>query len=198
VVEGVKKSPFYKKPVFIAVAAIIALSVVANTGHRSEKSDTTVVTSEESKSAGPNAAEATSPSARPTALVESPSPEVEVEVEVEDPNSFYRSAQGDLRDMIKDLNDMVQRANGRAIVRLLGNTMELSFNVGQLEATNAPQSIAARWKLGVTDLSGSVVSLTSSAGDFASSDISLAQMIEAIDKVRAKVHALEDLAASAI
>jgi hypothetical protein len=196
VVEGVKKSPFYKKPLFIAVAAIVALSVVANMGHRSEKSDTTVVTSEESKSAGPNAAEASSPSARPTALVESPSPEVEVEGE--DPNSFYRSAQGDLRDMIKDLNDMVQRANGRAIVRLLGNTMELSFNVGQLEATNAPQSIAARWKLGVTDLSGSVVSLTSSAGDFASSDISLAQMIEAIDKVRAKVHALEDLAASAI
>jgi hypothetical protein len=180
--RSTKKRPLYQNPFFIVVAALLAISGIANVGQASKDIAPSVSQVEASSSAEPPQ----QPSATPT---------IEARPEVV-PERFYRSVQGDLRDMIKDLNDMVSRANGRESLRLLGNTLELSFNVSQLKAIDAPQSIANKWEQGISDLASGVASLTEAAGNFSSEEISLNQMLSAIDKLRAKVHELDDLAAS--
>lgn len=95
------------------------------------------------------------------ASLESSAPELEPEVDPEvdpepvpmSPARFAASARGDLRDMSKDLNDLRRAVDQGGLFRMVGNALELSFNLGQLQSLNPPSAIAAEWEteLGVLD-----------------------------------------------
>jgi hypothetical protein len=76
------------------------------------------------------------------------------------PVEFRASALGDLADMRKDLADAKARINEGGLLRLLGNALELQFNVGQLKSITPMEDIAASWSEKVAILEGDVDKFT--------------------------------------
>ena len=62
------------------------------------------------------------------------------------PVIFATSAKGDLKDLDKDLGDLLDALAKGSTFRLITNSAELSFNIGQLESLEPPTSVAAAWK----------------------------------------------------
>ncbi len=62
------------------------------------------------------------------------------------PVMFVTSAKGDLKDLNKDLNDLLDAIAKGSTFRLITNSAELSFNIGQLESLDPPASVATSWK----------------------------------------------------
>lgn len=62
------------------------------------------------------------------------------------PVLFATSARGDLKDLNKDLNDLLDAIAKGSTFRLIMNGAELKFNIGQLEALDPPSSVASAWK----------------------------------------------------
>lgn len=91
------------------------------------------------------------PEPEPTADVAEPTPEAE-ETVVADPVAFKAQAGSHLDDMNKDLGDMVTTVAEDGFWRLLSNTVELSFNIGQLKALDVPEKVAGDWAASLTAL----------------------------------------------
>lgn len=82
------------------------------------------------------------------------------ETAVIDVAQFQEGARGHLADMNKDLDDMVTTLQEDGFWRLLSNTVELSFNVGQLQSLDVPPSIAGEWDVSLGALSTSVEAMS--------------------------------------
>lgn len=104
---------------------------------------------------------------------------------------FLSSGRGDIADMNKDLDDMVMRATNNQNIRLMGNTLELAFNVGQLEALTPPTVVATSWVTQLSALSAFVTQVSNDAASYSSGAIGLDVMLASIESTRAQAAALD-------
>lgn len=137
------------------------------------------------------------PSATPTPT---PVPTATVEPVVEPPApvvvdvaGFQTGANKHTADIDKDLDDMVVTLAEGGTWRLLSNTAEISFNLGQLETLDVPASIAAEWAPALTGLETSIDTMSTAV---AGGDPATIQ--GAMDGVRASAAVLRDIASRAV
>ncbi|MGG7452326.1 DUF2510 domain-containing protein [Plantibacter auratus] len=112
---------------------------------------------------------------------------------VVDVAAFQAGANKHTADIDKDLDDMVTTLAEGGTWRLLSNTVEISFNLGQLQSLDVPSSVAAEWAPALVGLETSVDALTTavSGGDPAT-------IQGAMDGVRASSAVLRDIGARAV
>ena len=84
------------------------------------------------------------------------------------PVMFASSARGDLADMSKDLVDLQRAIDKGGLFRAMGNVLELSFNLGQLESLEPPTKIASTWKRELAKLETAIDAVSASVSDGAS------------------------------
>lgn len=132
-------------------------------------------------------AEAPVPEETPVAAAELPPAPVAV-----DAVAFRAQSNSHLDDMNKDLDDIVTTVDEAGFWRLFSNSIELSFNLGQLQALEVPASLATAWP-------ESLVALTLS--DTALSEAIKTEdgptIIAAVDAMRAQVEVTRTLANTA-
>jgi len=109
------------------------------------------------------------------------------------PAYFISSANGDLADLNKDLDDMVKRTKQNAKIRLLGNQLELSFNLGQLESLDPPSPITQKWTSTLGSLGDEIDKLSTICTDFVSGDATQSKVLKGISAVRKVVEKLKAL-----
>lgn len=108
---------------------------------------------------------------------------VEIESAPDSPSVFIASVRRDLRDMRKDLKDLEDAFNEGGLIRVAGNQLELSFNLGQLEARVAPPAFAPRWRKRLEALDAAVENIGTQLGDEGSPK----SLRQAVDAARAEV-----------
>ena len=131
----------------------------------------------------------TEPSPEPEPIPEATAEPVPVVVDVP---AFKTQANSHLDDMTKDLDDMIVTINENGFWRLLSNSAELSFNVGQLEALDVPASVAAPYAEGTAGLEATIESMSDPI-----SNQDNATLLTVIDTMRGQVQAMHDLVNSA-
>lgn len=87
-----------------------------------------------------------------------------------DPN-FVQLSRGDLADFSKDLNDMIVTIDEGGFWRLLGNSIELSFNYGQLSSRTPPASIAEEWNAQLPVLDEQITRIDDAIADDRTDDL---------------------------
>lgn len=181
-----EKKPFYKRAWFLIVVGLLLLSGIGNAIGGSETSSPDSARVETSPTPTESAQIESSPSA-------SESPE---SMPSSDPNSednvsyFIASSNGQFSDLNKDIDDAIKRAKNDQTIRLLGNILEFSFNFGQLEALDVPDSIAKDWKSGMSKLDLSIDAASDAATDFVVDDASVSEVVTSLEKVRSRVNSL--------
>ncbi len=80
-------------------------------------------------------------------------------------------SRGDLIDFGKDLDDMIVTLDEGGVWRLLSNSVELSFNLAQLEARDAPPSIAAEWATQLTVLEDQITRMDAAISEEGYDDV---------------------------
>ena len=112
---------------------------------------------------------------------------------VVDVAAFQAGASKHTADIDKDLDDMVTTLAEGGTWRLISNTAEISFNLGQLESLDVPASIAAEWAPALVGLQTNLDTLTAavSGGDPAT-------IQGAMDGVRASAAVLRDIGTRAV
>ncbi|MFJ4172760.1 DUF2510 domain-containing protein [Microbacterium sp. NPDC089696] len=129
------------------------------------------------------------PTPAPTStLTTAPAPAAEAV----DSIAFRAQAGSHLDDMNKDLGDMAITVQEEGFWRLLSNSVELSFNLGQLEALDVPESVAATWPGALTSLDAALDVLSDAVSTQDGPTI-----LAAIEGVRAQVEASRGVADSA-
>lgn len=188
-----EKKPLYKRTWFIVIVVLLLLSGIGNAIGGNDPAATE--SSQLETSPTPTPSETLEPDASP-----SPEPSQE-DSPLSDPNSeesiayFAYSATGQFLDIDKDLDDAIRRAKADQTIRLLGNILELSFNLGQLKALDAPSAAADSWAAGLVKLEASI-DVTSDLGtDFAAGEATTSQITNALEKVRGQVKALAKVVA---
>lgn len=78
---------------------------------------------------------------------------------------FATSAKGDLKDLNKDLNDLLDAIAKGSTFRLITNSAELSFNIAQLASLNPPTSVATSWKQQFGALQKSITAVQKAISD---------------------------------
>lgn len=96
-------------------------------------------------STAPVVVETEEPAAAEPTPIATPTPSASVEAEVVDAVAFRAQAGSHLDDMNKDLDDIVVTVQEDGFWRLLSNSGELAFNLGQLEALDVPANVAVTW-----------------------------------------------------
>lgn len=124
-------------------------------------------------------AEAT-PSGVTPSVVPSDAPE-----EPESPAVFLSAVRGDLADMGKDLKDLERALDEGGILRIAGNRVELSFNIGQLSSRVPPEAYAQLWSEQLSALSAKVDAI----GEKLDNDGSPKQVKAAIGDLRTEIAA---------
>lgn len=97
-----------------------------------------------------------------------PEPTVDATMEPEvvaDPAVFKADALRDLQDFKKDLDDMDKTLDEDGFWRLLSNSAELGFNLGQLQAHDAPDEIVSKWDAGLETLDAKIDAITDEIGN---------------------------------
>jgi hypothetical protein len=135
------------------VAALILFSGVAAAAGGGHKDVTPVAIAETPKPV----------EAKPTPTV-APSPAPTVAAVVVDLAQFKSDSLRDLNDFNKDLGDMDVTLDEGGFWRLLSNSLELSFNLGQLEGHIPPESIAAPWATGLVGLDAAITTINNAVG----------------------------------
>lgn len=137
------------------------------------------------------------PTATPTPT---PVPTATVEPVVEPPAAvvvdvaaFQTGANKHTADIDKDLDDMAVTLAEGGTWRLLSNTVEISFNLGQLETLDVPASIAAEWAPALIGLDTSIDTMSTA---IAGGDPATIQ--GTMDGVRASAAVLRDIASRAV
>jgi len=149
--------------------------------------------------------------AEPTPVQETPAPEPAVEETAEEPAveetaeepvveesvdegavsaAFELRARGDIADLAKDLDDMAEAAAEGGFFRVLGNSVELSFNVGQLQSLTPPEQIANDWDKALTRLSNRVDAISDAIGE--ESDANLIERIGSAAKALIRLSEVVD------
>jgi hypothetical protein len=183
-----EKKPLYKRTWFIVIVVLLLLSGVGNAIAGDDPAATE--SSQLETSPTPTPSETLEPEASP-----SPEPSQE-DSPLSDPNSeesiayFAYSATGQFLDIDKDLDDAIRRAKADQTIRLLGNILELSFNLGQLKALDAPSAVADSWAAGLVKLEASIDVASDLGTDFAAGEATTSQITNALEKVRGQVKAL--------
>ena len=195
-----EKKPLYQRTWFIVVMAILLLGVVGNALNGGSDAGSGETSSQE-----PVAEETASTTPTETPSPEqTPSPEASESVAAEtsapvDPDSadnvayFVLSSIGNLKDLNKDVNDAVKRAEADESFRLLGNILEFSFNFGQLQSLTAPTQVSEKWLSGMAKLEKKIDASSDAAAEFLSGTVSTSQMVSALEKVRTQLNTLADL-----
>lgn len=114
-------------------------------------------------------------------------------IDAVDSVAFRAQAGSHLDDMNKDLDDMVVTVQEAGFWRLLSNSAELAFNLGQLEGLDVPPGVVNTWPASLTSL-GAALDVLSDAVSTQDGPTILA----AIEGVRAQVEAARGVANSAI
>jgi hypothetical protein len=78
---------------------------------------------------------------------------------------FLQDSRNDLEDFAKDLDDMIVTLDEDGFWRLLSNSVELSFNYGQLASREAPASISADWTAQLAALEGQITRIDEAIAD---------------------------------
>ncbi|WP_323742173.1 hypothetical protein [Microbacterium sp. UFMG61] len=144
-----------------------------------------VVETEEAEEPTPTPTPTATPTPTPTVT---PTPEVPVV----DAVAFRAQAGSHLDDMNKDLDDMIVTVQEDGFWRLLSNTGELAFNLGQLQALEVPANVAVTWPESLVALDATLDVLTDAV-----STQDGATILAAVDTVRAQVEATRGVANSA-
>jgi hypothetical protein len=165
-----------------AVAVILIFSSIGAAFRGPGVAEPAVVT----VTATPEAEPETTPEPEPSAEGEP------VEPVIVDVPAFKTEANGHLDDMSKDLDDMVVTINENGYFRLISNSVELSFNVAQLEILDIPESIAVPYADGTAGLTASIDSMND---PIANEDN--ATLLAIIETMRGQVQAMHDLVNSA-
>lgn len=96
-----------------------------------------------------------------------------------DATFFMTEANGNLSDYEKDLGDLTVTLDENGFWRLLSNSVELSFNLGQLQGLDAPAPIAGEWDTNVATLDAQTTVIIDNIGnqqyDTLRADIAAAQ-----------------------
>ncbi|HCS61768.1 MAG TPA: hypothetical protein DIW46_10305 [Microbacterium sp.] len=111
---------------------------------------------------------------------------------VVDAVGFRAQAGSHLDDMNKDLDDLVTTVAEDGFFRLLSNSAELSFNLGQLDALDVPANVGVTWPESLTALEGALDIL-----DDAITSQDGPTILAAVDTVRTQVEATRGVAGSA-
>lgn len=85
--------------------------------------------------------------------------------------NFVQLSRGDLADFSKDLNDMIVTIDEGGFWRLLGNSIELSFNYGQLSSRTPPASIAEEWNAQLPVLDEQITRIDDAIADDRTDDL---------------------------
>jgi hypothetical protein len=180
-----------------AAAVVLAVGVVAGVGigsldadETSLRSDATTIEDEVVQPLARHRGDSLAtraPVPAPTAAVEEPL--AEPADEADGPYYFRTQALGNLDDFGKDLDDMVITVGEEGFWRLLSNSLELNFNLGQLQALTAPDSIRSSWDVEVTALSTGIDDL-----DAAITEEDAAAILVRIEELRTHAAALDALA----
>ena len=117
-----------------------------------------------------------------------PSPTPTLQPELADPATFRAQAHSHLDDMSKDLDDMVITLDQGGFWRLLSNSLELSFNLGQLQALDTPASVQPAYTDALVALEAGITALDDPV--FAEDDPGVRA---AIDNLRAQIAGLHSL-----
>jgi hypothetical protein len=107
--------------------------------------------------------------------------------ESDSPIIFSASAQRDLVDIRKDLDDLVSAIQDNSVFRLLSNVAEIDFNIGQLQSTDPPLGIADSWNEALNELESSVGTLST----LVSGDGTSKQIRGQIESVKVSIKELE-------
>lgn len=81
------------------------------------------------------------------------------------PTEFRVSALGHISDMRKDFSDFETVLNKGGMLRMLGNLVELEFNIAQLEVLTPPDKYSVRFKEKLTALNLAVDQLSDAVSD---------------------------------
>jgi TM2 domain-containing membrane protein YozV len=174
--------PSDKKKQWIISAAVIAFLLVVGTINNAGATEVPVV-GESAAIAEPT--ETPEPIETPAQIAATP--EAVNPDSAENKSIFIASANRDLSDMNKDLDDMVMRANNAQMFRLIGNAAEISFNLGQLGGLTAPSGVSVSWEAALASASATHDALTTTAGNYASSTTDLGTILGGIDGMRAQL-----------
>lgn len=147
------------------ILLMVVLSAFSGNTETSTNSSPTV-----SESPTPTVSESPTPSVSESPTVEvSPSESASASPVPMSPVEFRVSALGDIADMRKDLSDFEIVLNKGGLLRLLGNVLEIEFNIGQLKSLTPPDKYSAKFaeklaslELTVDELSEAVTSPESS------------------------------------
>ena len=166
------------------LALIVIISVAAGAGNRAATQPQVALVA----TATPRATPAPTPTVTPTVEpVEAEAPAV-VPAPVVDPEYFRNSANRDMDDMVKDLDDMVVALDEAGTLRILGNSVEIEFNLGQLQGLEAPASTSGEWAAGLVSLETSITAMVDAAGNSDYTDVR-----GQVDAIRAQIGVLRDV-----
>jgi hypothetical protein len=104
------------------------------------------------------------------------------------PTEFRVSALGHISDMRKDFSDFETVLNKGGMLRMLGNIVELEFNIAQLEVLTPPDKYSVRFKEKLTALNLAVDQLSDAVSD---PESSVSATREQLGKCRSALSTLE-------
>jgi hypothetical protein len=84
-----------------------------------------------------------------------------------DPEYFRTNSNNNIADILVDLDDLIVAVDEAGAWRIMGNTVELSFNVGQLESTEAPAALTGESTAAVAALDATATAISVSSQDYA-------------------------------
>jgi hypothetical protein len=104
------------------------------------------------------------------------------------PTEFRVSALGHISDMRKDFSDFEAVLNKGGMLRMLGNLVELEFNIAQLDVLTPPDKYSARFKEKVAALNVTLDALSDAVED---PESSVSATRAQLGKCRSALSALE-------
>jgi len=140
------------------ISFIILMAVLSALGGNTETSSTSSPTVSESPTPTPVVTDTPTIAATP---VESTSPTPIPMSPVE----FRVSALGDVADMRKDFSDFEVVLSKGGLLRLMGNILEIEFNIGQLQALTPPDQYSVKFSEKLLALDVAVDGLSSAVTD---------------------------------
>lgn len=147
------------KGVLIGVGSLVVVGMIASIATAANGNGEPVAQSPSIESSAP-VDEAPTPSATPTPTVAAAAPATPAPEPVVDVAGFKSDSYRDLDDFEKDLNDLIVTVDEGGFWRLLSNSAELSFNLGQMETHDAPLSVSGEWAAGLVTLDTAITSIT--------------------------------------
>lgn len=163
------------------MSIVITFSVMVSAGNANRALPQPIadLSSEQPSTSPVSTPAATEPAPTETAVAPSePAPAAPVV----DAAEFVNSSRNDLIDIEKDLDDMILTIDEGGFWRLLSNSVELSFNYGQLSARPAPDTIAGEWATQLDVLNSNLTVIDQAIEDERNDDLRVA-----IEQTRAQL-----------